>query len=110
MTNELKAIKTAFDSAHIPYAYNVFPTDDSSPVLPYVTGFVTGGQGNPADDENYFDVMNVNLVLFTKIKDPSTEDAVRDVIKSLGCIYTWDESYATDEKMYVITYSLTMNA
>lgn len=110
MTQELKAIKTAFDEAKIPYAYNVFPTDDSSPALPYVTGFVTGGQGNSADDENYFDVMNVNLVLFTKIKDPTTEDAVRDVIKSLGCVYTWDESYATDEKMYIITYSLTMNA
>jgi len=110
MTSELKAIKTAFDNAHIPYAYNVFPTDDSSPALPYVTGFVTGGEGNPADDENYFDTMNVSLVLFTKVKDPDTEDAVRAVIKTLGCVYTWDEAYMTDEKMYVITYSITMDA
>ncbi len=110
MTKELKAIKTAFDSAKIPYAYNVFPTDASSPALPYVTGFVTGGEGNPADDENYFDTMNINLVLFTKTKDPDTEDTVRGVIKSLGCVYTWDESYATDEKMYIITYSITMDA
>lgn len=110
MTTELTAIKTAFDEARIPYAYNVFPTDEGSPALPYCTGFVVGGQTTPADDENYFDTMNVNVVLFTKFKDPSTEDAVRAVLKSLGVIYEWDESYSTDEKMYVITYQFTMNA
>lgn len=110
MTTELTAIKTAFDEAHIPYAYNVFPTDDGSPSLPYCTGFVTGGQTTPADDENYFDTMNVTVVLFTKVKDPATEDTVRGVLKSLGVIYEWDESYSTDEKMYVITYQFTMNA
>lgn len=108
MTEELKAIKTAFDSAHIPYAYNVFPTDEGTPAFPYVTGFVTGGEGMSADDENYFDTMNLNIVLFTKVKDPTTEDNVRAVLKSLGVIYTWNESYATDEEMYIITYSITM--
>ena len=108
MTDELKAIKTAFDTAGITYAYNVFPTDASSPSLPYVTGFVTGGQGISADNVNYFDTMDISIVLFTKVKDPDTEDDVRDVLKSLGCIYTWDESYSTDEQMYVITYSITM--
>lgn len=110
MTEQLVAIKTAFDDAEITYAYNVFPTDDTAPALPYVTGFVTGGQGTSADDENYFDTMNINLVLFTKVKDPDTEDDVRAVLKSLGVIYSWDESYATDEQMYIITYSITMEA
>ena len=110
MTEQLKAIKKAFDDAHITYAYNVFPTDDGSPALPYVTGFVTSGQGMIADDENYYDTMTINIVLFTKTKDPATEDAVREVLKSLETTYSWVESYATDEKMYVITYSITMEA
>lgn len=110
MTTELTAIKTAFDEAHITYKYNMFPTDEGSPALPYCTGFVTGGQTTPADDENYFDTMNVTVCLFTKFKDPVTEDNVRAVLKSLGVIYSWDESYSTDEKMYVITYTFTMNA
>ena len=108
MTDQLKAIKDAFDTAKITYAYNVFPTDESSPAFPYVTGFVTSGQGLSADNENYFDTMNLNIVLFTKVKDPTTEDKVRGVLKSLRCVYEWDESYATDEKMYIITYSITM--
>lgn len=108
MTEELKAINTAFASAKIDYAYNVFPTDANAPTLPYATGFVTGGQGMSADDENYFDTMNINIVLFTKVKDPTTEDTVRGVLKSLNVIYEWDESYATDEQMYIITYSFTM--
>lgn len=109
MTSQLSDIYTAFDDAHISYAYNVFPTDATAPALPYVTGFVTGGQGMSADDGNYFDTMNLNIVLFTKQKDPTTEDTVRGVLKSLGCVYTWDESYATDEQMYIITYSITMD-
>lgn len=110
MKAELDAIKTAFDNAHISYAYNVFPTDDSTPALPYCTGFVTGGQTSPADDENYFDTMNVTVILFTRFKDPVTEDNVRSVLKSLDVIYSWDESYSTDDKMYAITYTFQMNA
>lgn len=110
MTQQLKDIYDAFTNAHIPYAYNVFPTDYGSPSLPYVTGYVDSGRGMLADDENYYDTMDIRLILFTKTKDPSTEDAVRGVLKTLGCPYTWEESYSTDEKMYVITYSITMDA
>lgn len=110
MTNELKAIKDAFDDAKIPYAYNVFPTDATAPTLPYCTGFVTGGDTTPADNENYFDVMNVTVCLFTATKDPTTEDKVRGVLKSLEVIYSWDENYSPDEKMYIITYQFQMNA
>lgn len=110
MTSQLKAIKTAFDDAHITYAYNVFPTDEGSPAFPYCTGFVTGGQTMPADDQNFYDTMNVSIILFTKVKDPAKEDAVKNVLKSLEVIYEWDESYSTDEKMYAITYQFTMEA
>ena len=110
MTTQLEAIKTAFDTAKIPYAYNIFPTDDTAPSLPYVTGYVTGGQGFMADDSNYNDTMNINCVLFTKKKDPSTEDSVRAVLKTLGVGDSWDESYITDEKIYVITYQFSMEA
>lgn len=109
MTEQLKALYDAFTEAKIPYAYNVFPTDDSSPVMPYVTAYVSGGEGFMADDLNYYDQMNIQLLLFTKEKDPVTEDKVKEVLKSLECPYTWSEAYATDEKMYVITYSFTMN-
>lgn len=110
MKAELDAIYDAFDDAKIEYAYNVFPTDANAPALPYCTGFVTGGQTTPADDENYFDTMNVTICLFTKVKDPVTEDAVRGVLKSLEVIYEWDEVYSTDEQMYIITYTFQMNA
>ena len=110
MTEQLAALYDAFADEDIPYAYNVFPTDESSPALPYVTAFVSGGQGVMADDENYYDQMTVNVLLFTKTKDPATEDKVREILKSLECPYSWDETYATDEKMYVITYQITMEA
>ena len=108
MNDQLKALADAFDEASISYAYNVFPTDDDAPAFPYVTGYVSGGQGMSADDVNYFDTMNVNVLLFTKTKDSTTEDTVRGVLKSLGVVYSWSEAYATDEKMYVITYQFTM--
>lgn len=110
MTSQLVAIKTAFDEAKIPYAYNMFPTDDGSPALPYVTGYVRGGQGSPADDQNYYDTMNVYIVLFTKTKDPTTEELVKDTLKTLEVVYEWEETYDPNEKMYVITYQFTMDA
>jgi hypothetical protein len=110
MTEQLKALYDAFTDENIPYAYNVFPTDESSPSLPYVTAYVESGEGFMADDKNFYDTMNIRVLLFTKTKDPATEDMVRDILKTLECPYTWEESYATDEKMYVITYSITMDA
>lgn len=110
MTTQLESLYTAFTDAKIPYAYNVFPTDDTAPALPYVTAFVTGGQGFTADDENFFDTMDISVCLFTKTKDPATEDTVRGILKGLGLTYSWDETYATDEQMYVITYSINMEA
>lgn len=110
MTEQLKAIYNAFKDAKIPYAYNVFPTDATAPALPYVTGYVESGEGFMADDENFYDTMNIKILLFTKKKDPTTEDTVRGILKGLECPYSWEESYATDEKMYVITYSITMDA
>lgn len=110
MKTQLDAIYAAFSEAKIPYAYNVFPTDDNAPALPYVTAFVSDGQGMMADNENYYDTMTIQLLLFTGIKDPATEDTVRAILKSLGCPYSWTESYSSDERMYVINYSITMEA
>lgn len=112
MTAELESLYDAFSdiSVNIPYAYNVFPTDDTAPALPYVTAFVTDGNGFQADDGNYYDRMNLSLVLFTKDKDPTTEDKVRAVLKSLELSYTWTENYSPDERIYAITYNFQMNA
>ena len=110
MTTELEKLYKAFKDEKIDYAYNVFPTDADAPVFPYVTAFVTDGEGFMADDSNYYDRMNISVILFTSKKDPVTEDRVRDVIKSLGLGYTWDESYSTSEKVYAITYKIQMEA
>jgi len=110
MTTQLESIYDAFEEEEIPYAYNVFPTDATAPALPYVTAYVEGGEGFMADDLNFYDTMNIKLLLFTQTKDPSMEDTVRGILKDLGCPYSWTENYSTDEKMYVITYSITMDA
>lgn len=112
MNEELKRLYDAFKNpeVEIPYAYNIFPTDSGCPPFPYVTAFVTDGEGFQADDGNYHDVMSISLILFTKDKNPIVEDKVRAVLKSLELPYTWTENYSPDEKMYAITYQFTMNA
>lgn len=110
MKTQLESIKTAFDNAKIPYAYNMFPTDEGAPAMPYVTAYVSSGQGMMADDQNYYDTMTIHALLFTATKDPAAEDDVRDILKTLECPYTWTENYAPDERMYVIDYEITMEA
>lgn len=110
MKAQLDKLYTAFNTAKFPYAYNVFPTDEGAPKLPYVTAFVSGGQGMMADDQNYYDTMTIHILLFTKIKEPATEDTVREILKDLECPYTWTETYTTDQQVYVIDYEITMEA
>ena len=112
MTAELETLYNAFSDplVGIPYAYNIFPTDDNAPAFPYITAFVTDGNGFQADNGNFYDRMNISLVLFTKTKDPATEDKVRAVLKSLELGYTWAENYSPDERIYAITYNFQMNA
>lgn len=112
MTAELTKLYEALNDplVGIPYAYNIFPTDENAPAFPYVTAFVTDGDGFQADDGNFYDRMNLSLVLFTKTKDPSTEDKVRAVLKSLELGYTWTENYSPDERIYAITFNFQMNA
>ena len=112
MTAELETLKNAFSDplVGIPYSYNIFPTDENAPSFPYITAFVTDGNGFQADNGNFVDFMNLSLVLFTKTKDPSSEDKVRSVLKSLNLGYTWTENYSPDERIYAITYNFQMNA
>lgn len=110
MKEQLDDLYEAFDDEGIAYAYNVFPTDDTAPVLPYVTAYVSGGQGMMADDQNFYDTMTIHVLLFTGKKEPATEDKVRGILKGLGCPYEWQENYSTEEKIYVIDYQITMEA
>ena len=110
MKAQLDELFKAFDDAKFPYAYNIFPTDDTAPALPYATAYVSGGQGMMADDLNYYDTMTIHILLFTGKKEPATEDTVRQIIKGLGCPYSWTENYSTEEKIYVIDYQITMEA
>ena len=108
MATELTRLKDAFANAGFQYAYNMYPTDDGAPAFPFVTAYVSDGDGFLADDENYQDTMNVVVCLFTKFKSPQDEDRVREVLKSLELTYSWSESYVTSEQIYVITYNFSM--
>mgnify|MGYP006932839852 CR=1 FL=1 len=108
MESELIRLRDGFVNGGFDYAYNLFPTDANAPELPFVTAYVSGGDGFLADDENYRDTMDVVLCLFTKVKAPSVEDSVRGVLHDLGLVYSWSESYVSDEQVYVVTYNFTM--
>ena len=54
--------------------------------------------------------MYVELSLFTKEKQPATEDAVRAILKGLELDYEWTENYVETQKFYQIIYRFTMDA
>lgn len=111
MDTSLRSLKTAITAGGYEYAYNVFPLDDGAPAFPYLTAVVTNGTASLfADDINYYDTMYVELSLFTKEKQPATEDAVRAILKGLELDYEWTENYVETQKFYQIIYRFTMDA
>ena len=59
-----------------------------------------------ADDENYTNIVQLNLELYTKEKDFALEDTVEKTLKDNGLTYYKEENHLNSEKMFQIAYEM----
>lgn len=97
-------IMAALKECGLPLAYRQFP-EGSAPGLPYAVWYIGGETNFPADGENYHNVKQITVELYTGLKDPDTEAAVEVVLNGLG-IWEKTEEYVDSEKCYQIVYYL----
>ena len=101
----LEDLKDLLDTTDLPVAFDHFNTEQA---LPYMAYIVTGNDSFAADGTVYYTAPNIQLELYTKFKDETTEGTVEAVLNGVPFFYTKAEGYLPDEQMYMVTYQFTL--
>ncbi|MCM3783671.1 hypothetical protein M3231_11870 [Neobacillus mesonae] len=95
----------ALKSLGMPVAYLAF----QSPVqAPFITYHYAYSSDMMADNQNFVDIGNFQVELYTKIKDLAAEKKVQDKLKELRLPYSKTETWIEDEKLFQIIYEVQL--
>ncbi len=92
-------------SAGFPVAYDHFE-EGQEPEKPYAIYRYPGTNNFPADGVVYQDINQLDIELYTEIKDLEAEKTMEAVLKEHGFFYERTESYLSTEKMYEVLYEM----
>ena len=93
----------------IPFAYDHF-AEGESPELPFICYLLPGTNNFAADGIAYFKINEVNIELYTDIKDLEAEQRVEAVLDRYGIFYAKSEVWIESERLYEVLYSFEMEA
>ena len=84
--------------------YHSFP-EGEAPGLPFITYIFTGEDGFGADNKNYLPTTQVQVELYTKLKDTASEALVEAALNTKNIFYTKGSTYLDDEQAWMTVYS-----
>lgn len=85
-----------------PVKYRHWKTEPSYPCLVYL---FTNDSDFMADNQNYLDIRNYDIELYTTEKDFDAEAKLEQFLKENSFKFSKTESYIESEELYVVTYS-----
>lgn len=91
----------------IPFAYDHF-AEGESPKPPFICYLYPGSNNFAADGRVYFKVNEVQVELYTDVKDPQTEKKLEDAFDEAGIFYNKTETWIESEKLYEVLYIFEM--
>ena len=86
-------------------AYRAFPKG-KAPALPFICYLATQTNNFNADNHVYHVIQGVDIELYTRRKDYTSEAAVEAALNANNIIWEKYEEYLDDEEMYMITYEV----
>ena len=98
-----QGIKQLIASFGFSYTYYSFP-EKQAPALPYVLFYFPNSNNFNADDAVYQPVEALNIELYTKDKDFTSEAAIEAVLAENGIPWEKAETYLPTENMYEVIY------
>lgn len=101
----LAELKMLLETTRLSVAFDHFPTAQE---LPYMVYIVTDNNIFPADNGVYDISPQIQVELYTELKDEGTEAIVETALNSVPFVYAKEEGYLTDERMYMVTYRFTL--
>lgn len=87
--------------------YNAWPVGEAPP-LPYMCYYSTGAENFAADNQVFSSNRDVRIELYARSKDLTTEASIEAALNGAGLYWTRDESYISDENVYLTIYEVTI--
>ena len=91
----------------LPYAYDHFAEGEAVDP-PFLCFLLPRSDNFSADGMVYFKANEVNIELYTDLKDPSVEQKVEAVLDSNGIFYDRSEVWIESEKLYEVLYTFEL--
>ncbi len=88
----------------IPFAYDHF-AEGESPDPPFLCFLLPTSDHFAADGKVYFRINQVRIELYIDKKDPAVEKQVEDVLERHGIVYSRNECWIPEERLYEVAYS-----
>lgn len=95
----------ALKSLGMPVAYGSFSSPVSPPFITYQFAYSSDVM---ADNQNYVEISNFQIELYTAKKDLAAEKVVQDKLKELGLPYSKVEAWLDDEKLFQVIYEIQL--
>ncbi|MBQ8962620.1 MAG: hypothetical protein IJ089_02310 [Clostridia bacterium] len=93
----------------LPFAYDHF-AERESPDPPFICFLYPGDNNFSADGRAYYKINQVNVELYTDLKDPGLEANVEAVFDRHGIFYGKTENWIESEKLYEVLYQFETGA
>lgn len=100
-----KEISQMIAGAGLPYAYYQFP-EDTPQAPPFICFFFSNTDDFFADDTNFQRIAQLNIELYTNVKDFELEASLEEILTNQNLTYYKEESYIDSEKLYQIAYEM----
>lgn len=101
----LSELYTILASTGLPVAYNAFPETDA-PDLPVITYNVAYTRNFAAGDQVYQAIKHIDIHLYTKTKDESTEALVESALNDAFLVWNYTEAFEDAEECYHLIYEV----
>ena len=101
----LMEFKAELEQLEIPIQYRSFQVGHA-PSLPYLIFYENDSDNVFADNQNYFDVLNVACELYTDEKDIELETKIQKLFYDNEIQYNSTETYIDSENMYLKVYDV----
>lgn len=88
--------------------YRAFPVG-KAPALPFICYLCTQTDNFVADNKVHTVLQSVDIELYSALKDTASETKIETLLNSNNIVWDKYEEYITDENVYEVIYTITIN-
>ena len=102
---KLEELHQQLDALGYPVAYSHFNSTQKTPFICYL---VDGDENFSADNTIYFEILNVDIELYVKKKDPVAENKIKKLLNDNELPYAYYEAFIKDEGVFQCVFSIQL--